>query len=334
MNKELKKSVSLYDIYRERETRGNALNKEQRTYIDSLKAEISELGINMNGADLIIKRDLQNDIKQAGVVKNTTYIYDRPSESLLNQFRLYEDLDMRGVGLPYVDDSSWFWKEAGFGTAPTFTDPDLREYRAEPHRLVSQVEVSSLLFKQNKNLDEQLYDYLLKSMENKALKTLFSTADPDNNTDPDNDDLPAGIFRDITVDNITSIDDIKNMLSDVSDKNIKGKWFLSGKNSLDFISLFKDYGLMDRDILFGYDKEIVPYIESGYGCFIDPSKINFCQYSFYGLTFDIYTKAAEGKVLITVEGYYDFKYLSKCIKYFKIVENTEEPITEEPITEG
>ena len=332
MNKEIKKSVSLGDIFREKTNKGGILNKEQKNYIDTLKEEASSLGINMNNADFIIKRDLVNDVKQAGFSKEITYIYNRPSESLLNQFRVFENLPMRGINLPYVDDSGWFWKEAGFGTTPTFTDPNLRGFRAEPHRIVSQVEVSNLLFKQVIDLDQQIYDSLLLSMENKALKTLFSTADPDNNTDPDNDDLPSGIFKDITVDNITSIDDIKNMLGDVSDKNIKGKWFLSGRNNLDFISLFNDYGLMDRDTLFGYDKEIVPYIENGYGCFIDPSKINFCQYSYYGLTFDIYTKASEGKVLITVEGYYDFKYLSDCIKYFRVVENTEEPI-EEPIEE-
>lgn len=329
--------ITLSEIYAEKETK-TPLKRGKREFIDNLKKEAKELGIDMSGADLIIKRssELEIALKKDGIEKNTTYNYERPKESLLNQFTVYEDLPLRGVNLPYIDDNSWFWKEAGFGIAPTFTNPNLKGFRAEPHRIVSQVELSRILFKQNRTLDEQLMEIFIASMENKVLETLFSAADPDNNDDPDNDDLPSGIFKDITVNNITSLEDIKNMLSDVSDKNINGKWFLSGKNSLDFITLFNDYGLMDRGTFLGYEKEIIPYMESGYGCFIDPSKINLCQYSYYGLTFDIYTKAAESKVIITIEGYYDFKYLSDCIKYFRVGENSEDPINsgEDPINGG
>ena len=181
------------------------------------------------------------------------------------------------------------------------------EVKYEPKRLTAFVDVSNQFLLQDSNDAEQMLrndivNVILEKLEKTLLGDEAGTATK-----------PAGIFNGVSADSAdVTYKDIVNMEADLEDANVSGniKFIVAPKAKATLKTTQKGENagfVMQNGEVEGYDVLCSSAVAANGVLFGNFSDYVICQWGGISLTVDPYTQAANGKVRLVVNAYFDGK---------------------------
>lgn len=313
-NKTIMKNFSLLKAVADR-ANGKQLDERAQEVVNAGMAEMRKAGISYSG-DIVLpmeyRADVQATVDGAGKENVATDVLGilpalRAKSVLVQAGANYMTGLVGNVSIPVYSGSNVTWEgevaAAGDG-AGTFSDVKL-----EPKRLTAYVDVSKqFLIQDSNNAEELLKMDIVNAILEKLEKTLLGSA-------AGSATIPAGIFYGVTADDTAvTYADVVNMEATLEDANVSGdiKFIVAPTAKAVLKTTVKGENanagfIMQNGEVEGYDVLCSSAVASKgivMGNFAD---YVIGQWGGIELTVDPYTQAANGKVRLVVNAYFDGK---------------------------
>lgn len=219
------------------------------------------------------------------------------------------------VQVPVMSGSNVFWE------GETVTAPDgasvFDNVKLQPKRLTAYIDISKqFLVQDSKSAEAKIRQDLINAINSKLESTILGNASGSTTQ-------PAGLFvlkkddanKDVPLTSITDFAGLCNLEASVEDMNVINPcvYVMSNKAKAKFRNMAKSAKttqlVMEAGQIDGtpvYNTSNVPETDLAYGDF---SQLAIGQWGAIDLTVDPYTKAAEGKVRLVINAFFDAKVL-------------------------
>lgn len=210
------------------------------------------------------------------------------------------------VSIPVYSGSNVGW--AGEVDAATNGTGTFSEVNLEPKRLTAYIDVSKQFLIQDSNsAEEMLKRDIVNAISNKLEATILGDA-------AGSTTQPAGLLNSVTADTAAiTYADIVGMEADLEEKNVRGdiKFIVSPSAKADLKTTEKSTGtakyLMEGNEINGYPVLCTSAVAGKGVIMANWSDLVIGQWGGIDLTVDPYTQAANGKVRLVINAYFDAK---------------------------
>ena len=293
---------------------GKQLDERAQDVVNAGIAEMRKAGINYSG-DIVIpmeyRADVQATVATAGKENVATDVLGilpalRAKSVLVQAGANYITGLVGNVSIPVYSGSNVTWEGevvAAKDGAGTFS-----EVKLEPKRLTAYVDVSKQFLIQDSNSAEELLKMdIVNAITEKLEKTLLGSA-------AGTATMPEGIFKGVTADTAAvTYADVVNMEAALEDANVSGdiKFIVAPTAKAVLKTTAKVAGaskfIMENNEIEGYEVLCSSAVASKGVLMGNFSDYVIGQWGGIELTVDPYTQAANGKVRLVVNAYFDAK---------------------------
>ena len=209
------------------------------------------------------------------------------------------------VSIPVYSGSNVGW--AGEVDAATNGTGTFSEVNLEPKRLTAYIDVSKQFLIQDSNsAEEMLKRDIVNAISNKLEATILGK-------EAGSTTQPAGLLNGVTADAAVTYADIVGMEEDLEEKNVRGNitFIVSPSAKADLKTTEKSAGtaqyLMEGNEINGYPVLCTSAVADKGVIMANWSDLVIGQWGGIDLTVDPYTQAANGKVRLVINAYFDAK---------------------------
>lgn len=313
-NKTIMENFSLLKAVADR-ANGKQLDERAQEVVNAGIAEMRKAGISYSG-DIVLpmefRADVQATVATAGKENVATDVLGilpalRAKSVLVQAGATYMTGLTGNVSIPVYSGSNVTWEgevAAASDGAGTFS-----EVKFEPKRLTAYVDVSKQFLIQDSNSAEELLkNDIVNAITEKLEKTLLGNA-------AGTTTMPAGIFNGVTADTAAvTYADVVNMEATLEDANVSGdiKFIVAPTAKAVLKTTVKGANanagfIMQNGEVEGYDVLCSSAVASKGIVMGNFSDYVIGQWGGIELTVDPYTQAANGKVRLVVNAYFDAK---------------------------
>ncbi len=253
-----------------------------------------ENGINTEGQ---FNFELRQLIKSAQIYGDTNtpspLYYTNPDVSNIMERVFYIGDCKNNFSVPYISADAAQWRPEGVPSSDPNNEVESR--RLTPHRLCTQITLSKTLLNcASEEVEQKIKDALINAIYEKLISSIFSE-----------NVLPNGLFLGVQPTTISTKDELIDFQYQQDKLTSNNVWIISAGakkaiNKMDFNPLITDNKLLNSEAI------CTSLCKDGFIAYLPLNYLCIAEWNVTSISVNPITKAADGKVDIYVDAYFDF----------------------------
>ena len=287
-------NINLFEIVNKLANKKELTIKEKRINDEAIKKAHAH-GYNSTSQFNFEMRDLINGNNMQNVEVKQYLTKDNDNINTLFEKVVFVDNSTSSYKFPFVEFNNVAWGIPN----DSITIENKKTLKA--NRLAAKISLSKSVLQSNENIEEQLTELAITAIYQKLFESIFSNSSGDT-------EQPEGIIYNISAYTLSDVESLTNLQYNIDKFADNCIWLISPKAKQKLNEINATSKIFDNGKLLNSDYIFTNLVNDGYLLYVDLSKLVISQFGVCGITCDTYTQAKEGKVIITLDTYFDYSF--------------------------